>query len=284
MYDFRMGACGRYAAFSLVELSIVLVILGLLTGGILAGQALIRAAELRSIGTGIARYVAAAHGFRDKYFYLPGDMPNAVQFWGAAAGGLGNGKDAACAAYTTAATGTETCNGDGNGAFTTSGNNVADNYETWRAWQHLANAGLVEGSYSGVTADASRADGGAVGVNMPAARIANVGFNWWRLSDAASDVNWYALGRYGNLMMVGRAVSPISGNSSLPVYPFLKPEEMWGIDSKIDDGRPTSGSIIGRKASSPAHPGCTTSDDAATAAYSLSTMDIVCAPTVRLGF
>ena len=74
----------RYG-FSLVELSIVLVILGLLVGGVLTGQSLIRAAELRSVSTEYSRYVASVHTFRDKYFALPGDMTNATQFWGTAA-------------------------------------------------------------------------------------------------------------------------------------------------------------------------------------------------------
>ncbi len=51
--------------FSLVELSIVLVILGLPTGGILAGQSLIRAAELRSVSTEYNRFVTATQSFRD---------------------------------------------------------------------------------------------------------------------------------------------------------------------------------------------------------------------------
>ena len=70
------------SGFSLVELSIVLVILGLLTGGILAGQNLIRAAELRSVTTQFQNYHAAVMTFRDKYFALPGDMANAEDFWG----------------------------------------------------------------------------------------------------------------------------------------------------------------------------------------------------------
>ena len=73
---------GKRSAFSLVELSIVLVILGLLTGGILSGQSLIRAAELRSVTTEYSRYTAATYSFRDKYFALPGDMSNAESFWG----------------------------------------------------------------------------------------------------------------------------------------------------------------------------------------------------------
>lgn len=93
--------------FSLVELSIVLVILGLLTGGILAGQSLIRAAELRSYITDVQRYPAAVNAFKDKYFAYPGDMANATKFWGAL-GGDGTGNDAACQALS--ASGLPTCN------------------------------------------------------------------------------------------------------------------------------------------------------------------------------
>ena len=72
-------------AFSLVELSIVLVILGLLVGGILSGQSLIRAATLRSFVKQHEQHYTAVMSFRDKYSQLPGDMNNATQFWGAVA-------------------------------------------------------------------------------------------------------------------------------------------------------------------------------------------------------
>ncbi len=126
-------------AFSLVELSIVLVILGLLTGGILTGQSLIRASELRSITTDMNRYVTATQTFRDKYFAVPGDMRNATAFWGVAAG---TGSDATCA--NTVSTSAATCNGNGDGVIQTF--NVAFD-EIFLAPKHLANAGLIEGSY-----------------------------------------------------------------------------------------------------------------------------------------
>lgn len=96
--------------FSLVELSIVLVILGLLTGGILAGQSLIRAAELRSVITTTDRYQAAVYSFRDKYFALPGDMRNATSFWGDQATGPSACADAGITDGTPG-----TCNGNGDG-------------------------------------------------------------------------------------------------------------------------------------------------------------------------
>lgn len=59
----------------------------------MAGQSLIRAAELRSVPTDAARYLTAINSFRDKYFALPGDMANAVKFWGAQAGATTDGVD-----------------------------------------------------------------------------------------------------------------------------------------------------------------------------------------------
>ncbi len=102
---------GMTNGFSLVELSIVLVILGLLTGGILSGQNLIRAAELRAVTTEFSAYQTAVMTFKDKYFALPGDMRNATDFWGSAGGSgvIGDG----CEAGTP--TGTQTCNGNGDG-------------------------------------------------------------------------------------------------------------------------------------------------------------------------
>lgn len=88
----------------------MLVILGLLVGGVLSGQSLIRAAELRSVAADHARFLTATYAFRDTYFALPGDMNNATSFWGIAGG---TGSDAAC--KSTVSTDARTCNGDGDG-------------------------------------------------------------------------------------------------------------------------------------------------------------------------
>ena len=131
-------------AFTLVELSIVLVILGLLTGGILTGQSLIRAAELRSIITERDRYAAAIQTFRDKYRGLPGDITNATAFWG-------DGPDAplACDVPAGAAAHYDICNGNGNGQVGYLSTTSWTATEMIQLWSHLAAAGLIEGSYSG---------------------------------------------------------------------------------------------------------------------------------------
>jgi len=211
-------------AFSLVELSIVLVILGLLTGGILAGQSLIKAAELRSVGTEYNRYTAAIHSFRDKYFALPGDMNNAVSFWTQAAAG------AAC--VTTVGTGTQTCNGDGNGLVYITGNSN----ETFRFWQHLANAGLVEGSYTGVT-DGSNFYS-ATRNNSPTSKYSNGLWSFWPWPATNTSQNFDNLPLNRNTLYLGKAVANTLGQG------LLTPEEMWNVDTKMDDGRPALGKIV----------------------------------------
>ncbi len=223
--------------FSLVELSIVLVILGLLVGGILAGQSLIRASELRSIPEEQAKIATAMHGFRDKYFALPGDMANAISFWGAVNTGGANGNCAAPA--TDRGTGTQTCNGDGNGlimALSDTSYSAAINYERFRLYQHLANAGLIEGSYSGVTGPGGTGHY-VPGINTLAGHIPNTG---WVIAfgtiNTAGGANDYSQPSPGHYTQIGA-----SSASATPNVKFTTPQEAWNIDKKIDDGKPALG-------------------------------------------
>jgi prepilin-type N-terminal cleavage/methylation domain-containing protein len=70
------------SGFTLVELSIVLMIIGLLVSGILVGKDMIRAAELRSITSEKDQFQTAVNLFKNKYLGLPGDLSNATAFWG----------------------------------------------------------------------------------------------------------------------------------------------------------------------------------------------------------
>lgn len=249
--------------FSLVELSIVLVILGLLVGGILAAQSLIRASEVRSVGTDLDKFNRATYAFRDKYFALPGDMTNAVSFWGAQAGGTANGPDSTCGALTTPSTTALTCNGDGNGKIGDLGM-----VETLRAWQHLANAGLIEGVYSGVPGSAGIFDT-VPGLNSPASRTPNVGYSiMWR-GPVSGNSNLFD-GSYMNWIRVG---SYSANNSTIGLA--FRPEEVWNIDTKIDDGSPAFGRITANKPFG-GTPDCTTTSVSATAEYKLSIGTATC--------
>lgn len=220
------------SGFSLVELSIVLVILGLLTGGILAGQSLIRASELRAASTEYQRYATAVNSFRDKYFAVPGDFNNAVKFWGNVAGNATDNYTATCAA--TASTTITTCNGNGDG-------NVADGtYEMFRIWQHLANAGLIEGSYTGVQGP-NGVYHHVFGTNAPPSKMNNSGWGLSYLGNFGGDAGTYAI-FYPNTFWFGIT----GGGNARPQNPNLKPEEAWNIDTKMDDGKPGTGKIVMR--------------------------------------
>ena len=78
------------AGFTLIELSIVLVIIGLVVGGVLVGRDLINAAEIRSLLKEQEQFKTAAATFRGKYDCLPGDCWNAMTF-GFATNGNGDG-------------------------------------------------------------------------------------------------------------------------------------------------------------------------------------------------
>jgi len=254
--------------FSLVELSIVLVILGLLTGGILSGQSLIRSAELRSVSADMARYSTAVYTFRDKYFALPGDMANATSFWTAQ-----DPTPATC--ITTPSSGQATCNGNGDGII------LGNTHESFRAWQHLANAGLIEGSYTGVTGPFTVGDHDP-GVNAPRLRLgANTGTSiYTQAAIAAGEVGapYMFEGSYDLTLASG------SCGGWDCVEAMLRPEEAWNIDTKLDDGRAGLGAVVSRVscAVGGCMPGCNSATSnaagqAAAATYSLNNNQVACA-------
>lgn len=265
-------------AFSLVELSIVLVILGLLTGGILAGQSLIRAAELRAVSSEYNRYVTALGTFRDKYFQLPGDFQKATDFWGTAANCPGHSGNTTVAVQAT-------CNGNDDGRIQP---NAPSSNEIFRAWQHLANAGLIEGTYLGVPNSATWSDPHTViGSNAPASKLGKAGWALYHFTNSALDVSNtnYFEADYNNFFFYGA-----SSGTNVPNQQILSPEEAWNIDTKMDDGRPAQGRVMTFEAH-----GGTASDDCTDLApsnslsrtasnYVLSNSGPYCALMMKTGF
>lgn len=257
-------------AFSLVELSIVLVILGLLTGGILAGQSLIRASELRSVTTEFQRFLAATQTFRGKYVMLPGDMNNATRFWG------DNNTYCADAAIANGTPGT--CNGNADGKIIESGAGNTST-ETFQFWTQLSLAGLMEGSYTGISGAGGALDA-TIGTNVPPSKISNAGWSVRNHNGPLGDTSTYNL-EYGNFFIFGRLTA-----SSHTSAPALTPEEAWGIDTKLDDGKPAYGKVIARfwnNACSAADDGTHANNDLA-ASYNLTNSAIACALYFRDAF
>lgn len=258
------------AGFSLVELAIVLVIIGLITGGILMGQDLIRASELNSVVTDLNKYKTAVNTFRLKYNAYPGDMANATLYWGRADGGSPASSN--CAAPNTNVTvPTATCNGNGDG-------NIAfgslANSESYRAWQHLSLSGLVPGNFTGVGVLPNTTGWytGVIGTNIPASKLANVGYSFVnsQLSGhCGPGIQWTAGTKFNvwqNHMYVAAA-----STDGLAWGAALVPAEAASIDSKIDDGLPGRGNINAYCAAT-----CTTGTTTDTATYNLSSTSVSC--------
>ena len=222
----------RYrAAFSLVELSIVLVILGLLTGGILGGQSLIRAAEMRAISTEYQRFQTATGTFRDKYFSIPGDFRDATRFWGRTR------STGDCVSNSASAVATPgTCDGDGDGLIElpSAAWNPDQSGENFQFWRHMQLAGLVEGSITGL----SPPTGGGTHMQPSYSMPSKQGGAYWNMF---SDFTWvgaanFAAGTSGTNSYLLRGKGTYEGS--------LSQSEMWNIDTKIDDGIPTAGVIV----------------------------------------
>lgn len=237
----RYDGCMK-TAFSLVELSIVLVILGLLTGGILAGQSLIRASELRTISVDADKYTSAMHSFRDKYFALPGDMTNAGKFWGV------------WATSGTPESVTGAKDGNGDGAY---GVSATYQYERVQFFRHLALAGLIEGNYAGSYAEPAIIY--VAGVNLPRAKISDGRLGVNSVTSASATRVYNALGNY--LITQGNATP----------YSLITPQETWNIDTKRDDGNPSLGAVMGIAEGAAASRNCTTNDNWETAPAGAST-------------
>ncbi len=111
--------------FTLVELAIVLVIIGLLLGGVLKGQQMIQNAKYKNFRQQIDAYRAAVYSFQDRYGALPGDMADA-------------------STRLHAPSGVTIKNGNGDGVIQ-GGYCDRNNEESCLVWQHLILAGLISG-------------------------------------------------------------------------------------------------------------------------------------------
>lgn len=228
--------------FSLVELAIVLAVIGLLVGGVMAGRALITGGEQRAIVAEIGAYDQAIGSFYEQHGFFPGDLPTATTAWGIAAGATGN--DATCRAaesFTTA-----TCNGNGNGwigdAFSTTAASrdpaTGANYEWAHAWKHLANSGLIGGKFSNTEHAATSSM--RPGYNVPSSDAAGGGYSVFHVNSYAGNANTYAVAGMRHILSYGAQL-----NSNPTNGPVLTPEQAMHIDQKIDNGRPSTGKIIG---------------------------------------
>jgi prepilin-type N-terminal cleavage/methylation domain-containing protein len=141
------------SGFTLVEIAIVLVIIGLLLGGILKGQEMITQAKIKNLINDFNGVTVAITSYQDRYRALPGDDQNATTRWTTQAPGKGNSDGVIVGLYK------DNDTGGAAGA-------PADGKESNLFWQHLRIAGFVPGLTTGLGSGTPppNAAGGIVGV------------------------------------------------------------------------------------------------------------------------
>ncbi|MCX7176883.1 MAG: prepilin-type N-terminal cleavage/methylation domain-containing protein, partial [Proteobacteria bacterium] len=150
----------KQSGFTLIEIAIVLVIIGLLLGGVLKGQELINSAKVKNFAQDFKSIPLFIYGYQDKYKALPGDDPNYATHLASAITSSGN----AALAPTAGTLGNGTLNGNYN--------SVTGTDETVAFWQQVRLAGLAAGSTDFTTSIAAavpvNADGGRIGIQSTA--------------------------------------------------------------------------------------------------------------------
>jgi prepilin-type N-terminal cleavage/methylation domain-containing protein len=219
----------KQSGFTLIEIAIVLVIIGLLLGGVLKGQELINSAKVKNMATDFRNIPLFIYGYQDKYRALPGDHHTVVAAVSGAtlattpitSGGL---IPIACTNPSAGATCT------GNGVIDGVWNTVTATDETALFWQHARMAGLAAGPTA--TGDANyyptNADGGRMGIE----------------SGAAATGGPYI---QNGAITVLTGVVTANGTFMTPTY-LMCSSGILGkyakqLDSTIDDGEPGTGSL-----------------------------------------
>ena len=252
--------------FTLVELAIVMIIIGLLIAGVLKGQALIANAQVTATVAQVKAIDAAVTTFKDTYAALPGDIGPAGATTGPGAR-LPNG----CALNAV-------CNtaGNANGRLDDTPGTTPLTFEGERFFVHLNAAGLLTGIVP------AAANSVQIGGNFPAAKVSGNavlvgGSQTGALADFSNPITGVAVSPGTYLVIAQQIAAP--GNANVG----LVPDQALRIDTKLDDGVPDTGQVLayGQAIAGPGGCGVATAG-AVAGTYSTSNTQATCGLYVHI--
>lgn len=203
----------RTAGFTLIEMSIVLVIIGLIVGGILVGNEMIKAAGMRRIISQIESYSTAVQVFRGKYNNYPGDGLEVSSFFPGAVNGNGNGR--------------LECNNTGDPSLDIGLSACTFSQEYARFWIHLSEASLIEGKYDGSP---------VAGLGFPTTADHRGIIAYYEPATLLPGEHRFAVGARQRL----QGVLYDATGGIIPTFSYL---DAGAMDRKFDDGMPRTGKI-----------------------------------------
>jgi prepilin-type N-terminal cleavage/methylation domain-containing protein len=215
------------SAFTLVELAIVLVIVGLITVGVVGGQSIIYTANVNSTIAQMRGYNTALNAFKLEFGGIPGDFKEAEEY------GIHTDQNGDINTCPREDSGGD-LNGNGNGILESRTTVFRYHGEIGNFFPHLQNSGLIKNQITLETKPCNNTDARNAGDDYPLAKIGN---SIMVLSDKNNRNLYYVLGGAGS--SIGSA--NLWGNSI--IKDTLTAKEASDIDKKVDDGRALLGIV-----------------------------------------
>ena len=239
--------------FTLVELSIVLVIIGLLIGGILVGQSLIESAKINKVVKEFQQYEIAVAQFKLKFKYLPGDHP------------FGHTISSLC-------TDSTTCRGNADGKIYKQVN-PPNHLEARNVWYHLQGTKFLNLKLPFTTTGIQHSASWVANDNFPESSYAKgaaimIGS---RNSSNGLNVNTNPADTLDKIVIHIAKKPDESG--FLEHGGFMKPANALALDQKIDDGIAKSGNFYADHGIGGSPMNCFVGDNTTNAIYDLTYTD-----------